>query len=155
MCYYTISHFFFFFSGSSSSWYSLTTCWMVYMISVGLGGAVRLVTPWHFSIFSILTFIFSHNDLSSTRVSNELGAGNPQGARLAVCVAAVIATLEGVIVGITTILVRHIWGKLYSNEEEVIAYVARIMPLLALSDFLDGFQCVLSGADWRNHCESW
>ncbi|KAL7110652.1 hypothetical protein ACP275_05G039200 [Erythranthe tilingii] len=111
---------------------SLSTCWMVYMISVGLGGAV------------------------STRVSNELGAGNPQGARLAVCVAAVIATSEGVIIGASTILVRHIWGKLYSNEEEVIAYVARIMPLLALSDFLDGFQCVLSGAargcGWQNLC---
>ncbi|XP_011070680.1 protein DETOXIFICATION 16 isoform X1 [Sesamum indicum] len=111
---------------------SLNTCWMVYMISVGLGGAV------------------------STRVSNELGARNPQRARLAVCVAAAIATSEGVIVGITTILVRHIWGKLYSNEDEVIKYVAKIMPLLALSDFLDGFQCVLSGAargcGWQTLC---
>nr|QBM79459.1 MATE29 [Rehmannia glutinosa] len=111
---------------------SLNTCWMVYMISVGLGGAV------------------------STRVSNELGAGNSQRARLAVYVAAVIATSEGVIVGTTTILVRHIWGKLYSNENEVIRYVAKIMPLLALSDFLDGFQCVLSGAargcGWQNLC---
>ncbi|KAK6122389.1 hypothetical protein DH2020_043899 [Rehmannia glutinosa] len=62
---------------------SLNTCWMVYMISVGLGGAV-------------------------------------------------------------------------SNENEVIRYVAKIMPLLALSDFLDGFQCVLSGAargcGWQNLC---
>ncbi|KAL0296672.1 UNVERIFIED_CONTAM: protein DETOXIFICATION 16 [Sesamum radiatum] len=110
----------------------LNTCWMVYMISVGLGGAV------------------------STRVSNELGAGNPQRARLAVCVAAAIATSEGVIVGTTTILVRHIWGRLYSNEDEVIKYVAKIMPLLALSDFLDGFQCVLSGAargcGWQTLC---
>ncbi|XP_028122093.1 protein DETOXIFICATION 16-like isoform X2 [Camellia sinensis] len=111
---------------------SLNTCWMVYMISVGLGGAI------------------------STRVSNELGAGCPQGARLAVCVVVVVAILEGTIVGTTTILVRHVWGKLFSNEEEVIRYIARMMPLLALSDFLDGFQCVLSGAargcGWQNLC---
>nr|XP_043639908.1 protein DETOXIFICATION 16-like isoform X2 [Erigeron canadensis]XP_043639914.1 protein DETOXIFICATION 16-like isoform X2 [Erigeron canadensis] len=111
---------------------SLNTCWMVYMISVGLGGAI------------------------STRVSNEIGAGRPKAARLAVCVVVVIAILEGLIVGSVTILVRHVWGKLYSNDEEVIRYVAKMMPLLALSDFLDGFQCVLSGAargcGWQNVC---
>ncbi|XP_058184639.1 protein DETOXIFICATION 16-like isoform X2 [Rhododendron vialii] len=111
---------------------SLNTCWMVYMISVGLGGAI------------------------STRVSNEMGAGRPQGARLALCVMVVVAVVEGAVVGTGTILVRHLWGKLYCNEEEVISYVAKMMPLLALSDFLDGFQCVLSGAargcGWQNLC---
>ncbi|XP_071691079.1 protein DETOXIFICATION 16-like [Rutidosis leptorrhynchoides] len=111
---------------------SLNTCWMVYMISVGLGGAI------------------------STRVSNELGAGRPKAARLAVSVVVVIAILEGLVIGTVTILVRHVWGKLYSNDEEVISYVAKMMPLLALSDFLDGFQCVLSGAArgcrWQNVC---
>ncbi|XP_031281300.1 protein DETOXIFICATION 16-like [Pistacia vera] len=105
---------------------------MVYMISVGLGGAI------------------------STRVSNELGAGNSQGARLAHRVMIIIAITEGATVGITTILVRHVWGKVYSSEAEVIKYVAKMMPLLALSDFLDGFQCVLSGAargcGWQNLC---
>lgn len=111
---------------------SLNTCWMVYMISVGLGGAI------------------------STRVSNELGAGCPHGARLALCVMIIVAISEGAIIGITTILMRNVWGKLYSDEEEVVRYVAKMMPLLALSDFLDGFQCVLSGAargcGWQNLC---
>ncbi|KAL3849056.1 hypothetical protein ACJIZ3_010938 [Penstemon smallii] len=111
---------------------SLNTCWMVYTISVGIGGAI------------------------STRVSNELGAGRPQNARLAVRVASIFATSEGLIVVTMTILVRNIWGKLYSNEKEVIVYVAKIMPLLALSNFLDGFQCVLSGAargcGWQKLC---
>nr|GMD18481.1 protein DETOXIFICATION 16-like isoform X1 [Ipomoea batatas] len=111
---------------------SLNTCWTVYMISVGLGGAI------------------------STRVSNELGAGRPQGARLALCVVVIVAISVGAVIATATILVRHIWGKLYSNEEEVISYVAKILPLLALSDFLDGFQCVISGAargcGWQNLC---
>ncbi|XP_062109982.1 protein DETOXIFICATION 17-like [Humulus lupulus] len=111
---------------------SVNTMWMVYMISVGLGGTI------------------------STRVSNELGAGQPQRARLALLVAIVVALSEGVCVGIVTILASPIWGKLFSNEKEVIQYVAKIMPLLALSDFLDGFQCVLSGAargcGWQKLC---
>lgn len=78
-------------------------------------------------------------------MSNELGAGNPQGALLALRVMIVFAILEGTTIGLITILVRNVWGKLYSNEDEVIKYVAKMMPLLALSDFLDGFQCVLSG----------
>jgi MATE family multidrug resistance protein len=78
-------------------------------------------------------------------VSNELGCGNARGALLALRVMIVIAIIEGSSVVLVTILVRNVWGKLYSNEDEVIKYVAKMMPLLALSDFLDGFQCVLSG----------
>lgn len=80
-------------------------------------------------------------------MSNELGAGNAQGAVLALRVMIVIAIVEGTIVGLVTILVRNVWGKLYSNEDEVIKYVSKMIPLLALSDFLDGFQCVLSGSN--------
>ncbi|XP_070028850.1 protein DETOXIFICATION 16-like [Nicotiana sylvestris] len=114
---------------------SLNTCWMVYMVSVGLGAAIR----------EDLNLFFS------TRVSNELGAGRPQGARLALYVIVVVAISVGLIIATTTILVRFVWGKLYSNEEEVIAYVAKILPLLALSDFLDGFQCgLLEDVDGKN-----
>ncbi|PIA33363.1 hypothetical protein AQUCO_04100051v1, partial [Aquilegia coerulea] len=111
---------------------SLNSCWMVYTISVGLGGAV------------------------STRVSNELGAGNSSNARLAIHVMVILAVTEGIIVATATVLLRRVWGKLYSNEEEVIRYVATMLPLLALSNFLDGIQCVVSGAargcGWQNIC---
>lgn len=111
---------------------SLNTCWMVYMISVGLSGAI------------------------STRVSNELGAGHPQHAKLAVKVMVMMSISEGIVVAAITILVRHAWGRLYSNEDEVVSYVAKMMLLLALSDFLDGFQCALSGAargcGWQKIC---
>lgn len=120
------------------------------MISVGLGGAIRFVICNIYNFNLIYTFILLYYYVTfgyycSTRVSNELGASRPKAARLAVCVVVVIAILEGLIVGTITILVRNVWGKLYSNDDEVIKYVAKMMPLLALSDFLDGFQCVLSG----------
>jgi MATE family multidrug resistance protein len=81
----------------------------------------------------------------STRVSNELGAGNSEGARLAVRVVLVIATTEGIVLGFVMILIRNIWGYAYSNEVEVVKHVANIMPILATSNFLDGLQGVLSG----------
>lgn len=78
-------------------------------------------------------------------MSNELGAGNPQGARLAVCVVLVMAVTEGILVGAVLILIRNIWGYAYSNEVQVVRYLAAMMPILAISNFMDGLQSVLSG----------
>ncbi|KAI3836137.1 hypothetical protein MKX03_028116, partial [Papaver bracteatum] len=94
---------------------------LVWMIPSGLGGAV------------------------STRVSNELGAGHPDAARLAVQVVFVLAATEGILIGIIMVLIRHIWGSVFSNEKEVVDYVALMMPILAVSNFLSGLQVVLSG----------
>ncbi|OMO51516.1 Multi antimicrobial extrusion protein [Corchorus olitorius] len=99
----------------------LNTAGTVWMIPFGLSGAV------------------------STRVSNELGAGHPEAASLAVCVVIVIAICVGLLVGSILMLIRNVWGYAFSNEVEVIKYVAAMMPILALSNFLDGLQCVLSG----------
>ncbi|KAK9925799.1 hypothetical protein M0R45_023064 [Rubus argutus] len=100
---------------------SLNTAAMVWMIPFGLSSAV------------------------STRVSNELGAGHPKTARLAVRVVLVMAITEGLLVGLVLILIRNFWGHAYSNETEVVKYLATMMPILATSNFLDGLQCVLSG----------
>jgi len=78
-------------------------------------------------------------------VSNELGAGRPWIANLAVHVVLVIVIIEGILMGTVMILVRNIWGYAYSNETEVVKYVAVMLPILAASNFLDGIQCVLSG----------
>ncbi|KAF1859532.1 hypothetical protein Lal_00010116 [Lupinus albus] len=99
----------------------LNTAATVWMIPFGLSGAV------------------------STRISNELGAGNPKAARLAVFVVLAMTLIMAIIVGTVIILIRNIWGYAYSNEVEVVKYVAIMMPILAISSFLDSFQCVLSG----------
>ncbi|XP_024032739.1 protein DETOXIFICATION 16 [Morus notabilis] len=52
---------------------------------------------------------------------------------------------EALLVGLVLILIRNIWGYAYSNEIEVVKYVAKMMPILAGSHFLEGLQCVLSG----------
>ncbi|KAJ0536554.1 putative multi antimicrobial extrusion protein [Helianthus annuus] len=100
---------------------SLTTSSVIFRIPYGFGSAV------------------------STRVSNELGAGKPRAARLAARVMMFLAVTEGVLVSLFLISVRHIWGYLFTNEEEVVSYMSKVMPVLALSNFMDGIQGVLSG----------
>lgn len=83
--------------------------------------------------------------LYSIRVSNELGAGHSQAASLAVRVAVSLILAEGIMMVLLMILITKIWGNLYSSETEVIKYIAAMMPILAISSFLDGIQSVLSG----------
>ncbi|KAJ8622913.1 hypothetical protein MRB53_031442 [Persea americana] len=99
----------------------LTTSILLYYIANGFGAAV------------------------STRVSNELGAGNPQVARLATYAAMLISITETVVVSTTLFATRHILGCAYSSEKEVISYVANMVPLLCLSVITDGMQAVVSG----------
>ncbi|XP_068503255.1 protein DETOXIFICATION 16-like isoform X2 [Phaseolus vulgaris] len=89
---------------------------------------------------------FGLSSAACTRVSNELGAGNPQAASLAVRVALCVVLAEGIIMVLLMILLRKIWGNLYSSETEVVDYVAAMMPFLAICSFLDGIQSVLSGS---------
>ena len=81
----------------------------------------------------------------STRVSNELGAGRPQAAKLATRLVVCMALFAGSVISITMISLRKFWGYMYSNEEEVVTYIARMIPVLAISFFIDGIHTSLSG----------
>ncbi|KAI3499472.1 hypothetical protein L1887_35273 [Cichorium endivia] len=109
---------------------SLTTSSVIFRIPYGFGSAV------------------------STRVSNELGAGKPRAAQLAARVVIFLAITEGVLISLLLVAIRHKWGYLFTNEEEVVSYMSSIMPVLALSNFMDGIQGVLSGTargcGWQN-----
>ncbi|VAI73434.1 unnamed protein product [Triticum turgidum subsp. durum] len=100
---------------------TLNTVNCLFMIPYGLGAAI------------------------STRVSNELGAGRPRAARLAMRVVVVLAISEGTVMGMVVVLLRFVWGHAYSDEEEVVRYVARMLLVISVVNFFDGIQCVLSG----------
>ena len=82
---------------------------------------------------------------SSTRVANELGAGNPWAARAVVSAALALTFSMAMLVACFLLLVRNLWGLVYSNDEEVINTVKGLVPLLALSTTVDAIQAVLSG----------
>ncbi|KAK9063711.1 hypothetical protein SSX86_017583 [Deinandra increscens subsp. villosa] len=81
----------------------------------------------------------------STRVSNELGAGNPQGARVAVKAIMILAVVETTIVSMIVFVNRHIFGYIFTNEKEVVDYVTKIAPFLCVNIIMDSVQGTLSG----------
>lgn len=99
----------------------MTTSSLMYQIPTGLGGA------------------------TSTRVSNELGAGNARAARRAVIVSLCLGALEGAAVYLILFSLRNTWGSLFTNDAEVREYVARLMPMLAFLSSIDAIQGVFSG----------
>ncbi|XWS35021.1 hypothetical protein CRYUN_Cryun21dG0089600 [Craigia yunnanensis] len=80
-----------------------------------------------------------------TRVSNELRAGNPHSARIAVFTALSIAVLESITFSTILFSTWHVFGYVFSNEKEVVDYVANMAPLLCVSVILNILQVVLSG----------
>ncbi|KAG8091494.1 hypothetical protein GUJ93_ZPchr0012g21508 [Zizania palustris] len=81
----------------------------------------------------------------STRVSNEIGAGQPRAAKQAFRVVMYMAFSEGLVISLTMFMLRNFWGYMYSNEQEVVTYIARMLPVLAISFFIDGLHSSLSG----------
>jgi hypothetical protein len=63
-----------------------------------------------------------------------------------------LAVSEGTVMGVALVCVRYIWGHAYSDEEEVVAYVAKMLLVISVANFLDGIQCVLSGKSPWIYC---
>ncbi|PON73723.1 Multi antimicrobial extrusion protein [Parasponia andersonii] len=97
------------------------------------------------TISTLYTIPYGLGSAASTRVSNELGAGNPQAARIATFAAMFLTIAETSIVTTTLFLSRHVYGYVFSNEKEVVDYVTEMAPLVCISVILDSIQGVLSG----------
>lgn len=82
----------------------------------------------------------------SIRVSNELGAGNSQVAKLDVYVIVGIAVAEGIVVVTVLLSIRKVLGHAFSSDPKIISYAASMIPIVACGNFLDGLQCILSGS---------
>lgn len=82
----------------------------------------------------------------STRISNELGAGKPEGARLAVIAVMLLAILDGLIMGMSLFASRNVFGYVFSDVKEVVNYVKNMAPLVCLSVTVDSIQGALLGS---------
>ncbi|KAI4379127.1 hypothetical protein MLD38_005462 [Melastoma candidum] len=97
------------------------------------------------TVSTLYTIPFGVGAAGSTRVSNELGAGNARAARTAVYTVMLIGVSEAGVVSTILFTTRKFFGYTFSNEKEVIDYVTRMSPLVCLSVIIDSLQCILSG----------
>lgn len=88
---------------------------------------------------------YSIGAAASTRVSNELGAGKPEAARVVVWTVILLSLAEVIIAATTLLGCRGFLGYAFSNEKEVVDYLKELTPLMCLVVVMDGIQGVLSG----------
>ncbi|CAI5978753.1 unnamed protein product [Closterium sp. NIES-64] len=96
---------------------------------------------------SVMAFVlpYGFGVAVSTRVANELGAGDEIAAQRAATVGVLWALFEATLVSSALLTVRSSWGCVFSTSPEVVAFVAAIMPLLVASVVTDAVNAVLSG----------
>ncbi|GAB2277970.1 Protein DETOXIFICATION 19 [Dionaea muscipula] len=90
-------------------------------------------------------FTYGLSAAASTRVSNELGAGNPEQAKHAMGVTIKLSLLLAFLVVVALGFGHKAWASFFSNSPNIISEFSSMTPLLAISIFLDSIQGVLSG----------
>ena len=135
---------------------STSTETIAYMITYGFSAAVRYVIMYTAAVavhLCSVTVIFIQLTVAlclalvrrSTRVSNEIGAGNVDKAKNAVSVTMKLSVLLGISFVLFLAFCHDLWASLYSGSAVIVSEFAAIAPLLIVSIVLDSAQGVLSG----------
>ncbi|XP_002510003.3 protein DETOXIFICATION 48 [Ricinus communis] len=70
----------------------------------------------------------------STRVGNELGANRPAKARISMIVSLSCAVGLGLLAMLFTTLMRHQWGRFFTNDVEILELTAVALPIVGLCE---------------------
>ncbi len=79
------------------------------------------------------------------RISNELGADQPHRVRFAVVASTTMVMVMGIIMATMVLLLQNVWGRAFSQVQEVLDCVSRTTSYLAVLELLDCCQTVLAG----------
>ncbi|CAL2254065.1 unnamed protein product [Prunus armeniaca] len=89
--------------------------------------------------------IYGLSAAASTRVSNELGAGNPDKAKKAMAVTLKFSMLLALVLVLALAVGHNIWAGFFSDSHIIAEQFASMVPLLVISIIVDSVQGVLSG----------
>lgn len=70
----------------------------------------------------------------STRVGNELGAGNPLRAKLAAIVGLCFSFVLGFSALLFAVSVRNVWAEMFTTESQIIALTSTVLPIVGLCE---------------------
>ncbi|KAK1285583.1 MATE efflux family protein 5 [Acorus calamus] len=141
----------------------MTTCleWWCYEILMLLAG--RLPGPRR--AVTVTTIVFNFDYLvyavmlslavcTSTRVSNELGAGRRRAAEKSAHVSMGLGVVMGLVGGSAMVVARRAWARLFSHDVEVVGGVERIMLLMGLAEVVN-FPVAVCGGIVRGTAKPW
>nr|GMC66160.1 protein DETOXIFICATION 14-like [Ipomoea batatas] len=98
-----------------------------------------------FRMGEFFRFAVPSSSMACTRISNELGAGNTETAKMATWAVMVLGFAEMLGASIAVLACGNILGYAFSAEEEVAKYITKMSPLISVMFLSDGIQGVLSG----------
>ncbi|KAL8226313.1 hypothetical protein R6Q57_016145 [Mikania cordata] len=70
----------------------------------------------------------------STRVGNELGANRPTKARVSMIVSLLCAVVLGLMAMLFTTLMRHQWGRIFTNDPDILELTSVALPIAGLCE---------------------
>ncbi|EPX71675.1 MatE family transporter [Schizosaccharomyces octosporus yFS286] len=92
------------------------------------------------------TIPFGLGIITSNRIAYYLGAGLPNSASSVAEVAAVVGATLGTVIMIIMIALRQVFGKLFTEDPDVINLVAIVLPLVAIFQISDSLNGTMGGA---------
>ncbi|CAA3018294.1 DETOXIFICATION 53 [Olea europaea subsp. europaea] len=95
---------------------------------------------------TLYVFPFALSLSISQRVGNELGAGEPERAQLAVMIGICIGLAYGISAFGLSIAFKSLWGKLFTKEPQVLALISAALPILGLAEIGNASQTAACGA---------
>ncbi|KAG8848641.1 hypothetical protein FRB96_001048 [Tulasnella sp. 330] len=81
---------------------------------------------------------FAISSGAAVRLGNLLGAGHAVQAEVAAHVSFVLVSIVSCFSSIIFLVFRHKWAYIFNSDPEVVALVAKVLPLVALFQILDG-----------------
>ncbi|KAK4857094.1 hypothetical protein QYF36_024424 [Acer negundo] len=113
-------------------WYEFMTILAGYLLNPQVALATSALVIQTTSLMYTLPMALSAS--VSTRVGNELGAGRPGKARLAAVVAIGLALFVSVFGLLGTTLGREAWGRVYTDDSEVLELTKIVLPIIGLCE---------------------
>ncbi|GAA5824860.1 hypothetical protein JCM11251_005370 [Rhodosporidiobolus azoricus] len=90
-------------------------------------------------------FQYALSVAAAVRIGNLLGAQKPHLARVASRVTITAAIIISAVNSVLLVLLRNKWGNLFSSDPEIIAMVAKVLPLVAAFQLWDGLSGAMGG----------
>ncbi|MED6122613.1 hypothetical protein PIB30_037103 [Stylosanthes scabra] len=93
----------------------------------------------------LYVFPFSLSIALTTRIGHSLGAGQPRKAQNTAIIGFTIALISSLIAFILLMFVRRNWGKLFTQETQIIEMLIDVLPILGLCEICNWPQTVSCG----------
>ncbi|KAJ2918977.1 hypothetical protein MD484_g1459, partial [Candolleomyces efflorescens] len=128
---------------TASEWWA----WELVALAASMLGPTVLATQSVLLVSASTTFQapFALSVATAVRIGNLLGEGKAKRAGVSANTSIVIALAISVLTSLMFVLGRDVWGRFFNDDEEVIALVSEILPLVALFQVFDGNAAVTGG----------